>query len=106
MLRLELALDSTWMFEVEAVEPRPKHRIWLRYRDGTEGEVDLSAYIGKGVFAVWKDPAVFRAVHIGPDGSIAWPGDIEMCPDSMYLKLTGKQPEEVFPGLAASTVDA
>ena len=30
-----------------AVEPRDGYRIWLRYADGVEGEVDLSAVAGK-----------------------------------------------------------
>ena len=33
--------------EVRALEP---YRIWLRYDDGAEGEVDLSYLAGDGVF--------------------------------------------------------
>ncbi len=50
----------------EAVEVRPQegYRIWLRYRDGMEGEVDLSDLAGRGVFKVWADPRVFKTVYI------------------------------------------
>ena len=37
------------------VRPLPNYRIWLRYADGTEGEVDLSHLAGQGVFAVWQE---------------------------------------------------
>ena len=26
------------------------------------------------------------------------PGEIDLCPDALYLTLTGKRPEEVFTG--------
>lgn len=38
---------------VRPVEARAlaRYRIWLRYHDGTKGEVDLSHVAGRGVFA-------------------------------------------------------
>ena len=81
--------------EVRAVG---RHRIWLRYQDGTEGEVDLSHLASKGVFAVWDKEGVFAEVTLGPHGAIEWPGDVDLCPDALYLRLTGKQPQEVFAG--------
>ena len=35
------------------VKPLENHRIWVKYSDGVEGEVDLSNLVGKGVFVVW-----------------------------------------------------
>ena len=58
------------------VKALPNFRIWLRYDDGTEGEVDLS------------DLA------------------IDLCPDAMYLRLTGKSPEAIFPRLRSVPADA
>ena len=84
--------------EVRAVG---RYRIWLRYGDGTEGEVDLSGLAGRGVFVAWEDPAVFSEVKLGSHGAIEWPGDLDLCPDALYLRLTGKRPEEVFSGLDA-----
>ena len=81
--------------EVRAVE---RYRIWLRYQDGTEGEVDLSHLAGKGVFTAWDEEGVFAKVKLGQHGAIEWPGDVDLCPDALYLRLTGKQSEEVFVG--------
>lgn len=85
---------------VRPVEVRPvgRYRIWLRYQDGTEGEVDLSHLAGKGVFAAWETEGMFARVRVGPHGALEWPGGIDLCPDALYLRLTGKQPEEVFVG--------
>lgn len=73
-----------------AVEPREAYRIWLRYSDGAEGEVDLSHLVGKGVFKVWDDATYFKRVHLTNYDAIAWDDDLELCPDALYLELTGK----------------
>ena len=82
--------------EVKALD---SYRIWVRFSDSVEGEADLSEYAGKGVFARWNDYRRFQAVHIGPGGEIAWDDAIDMCPDAIYLKITGKRPEDLFPKL-------
>lgn len=88
-----------------AVESRPGYRVWLRYADGSQGEVDLSDLAGRGVFRAWDDPAFFEAVHIAPHGSIAWGNDIELCADALYLELTGKTVEQLMPGLRGARDD-
>ena len=40
----------------------------------------------------------FAQVRIGSSGELAWGDKIDLCPDAMYLRETGKKPEEVFPG--------
>jgi len=82
--------------EVKAFE---NYRLWVKYSDGVEGIVDLSDLVGKGVFALWNDYREFQKVHIGPSGEIAWSEEIDMCPDAVYLKITGKKPEDLFPKL-------
>ncbi len=82
-----------------AVEAREGYRIWLRYADGAQGEVDLSHLEGKGVFRAWRDRPFFEQVHIGGGDAISWSDEIEICPDSLYMRLTGKSPEDIWPGL-------
>jgi Protein of unknown function (DUF2442) len=81
------------------VKPLEHYRLWLQYSDGVEGVVDLSDLAGHGVFAIWNDYAAFEQVYIGPSGEIAWSDQVDMCPDAMYLRLTGKRPEDIFPKL-------
>ena len=83
--------------EVRALEP---YRIWLRYDDGVEGEIDLSHLASRRLFAAWQDPSFFSAVRLDPGGFVAWSDDIDLCGDALYLKLTGMSPEERFPSLA------
>ena len=81
------------------VEPRAGFCIWLRYEDGVEGEIDLSDVAGKGVFAAWLDRDFFEDVRIGELGEIAWRNEIDLCPDALYLEVTGKSPKDIWPGL-------
>ena len=87
-------------------EARDGYRIWLRYSDGAAGELDLSHLAGRGVFEAWNDRACFEAVHIGPAGGIAWGQEIELCPDALYMQLTGKSVEKVMFGAWAQLEDA
>ena len=88
------------------VRPLDNYRIWLQYDDGAAGQIDLSEFKGRGVFAAWDDPEFFRAVHIAEHGALQWSSDIDLCPDALYLRLIGKSPEEFFPALRPTHVDA
>ena len=91
------------MIRPAAVQARERYRLWLKYADGSAGEVDLSHLVGSGVFIAWKDPERFEQVRIAPHGAIAWEDDIELCPDALYLALTGKSVEDVMPGVRTLT---
>jgi hypothetical protein len=81
------------------VNARAGHHLFLRYDDGTCGEVDLSCLTGRGVFKAWQEQGVFEHVRLAEGGYPEWPGGIDLCPDALYMQLTGKKPEEVFPAL-------
>jgi hypothetical protein len=81
------------------VRAQPKYRIYLEFSDGVQGQVDLSDLAGKGVFKAWNDQNFFDQVHLGPHRAIQWSAEIELCPDALYMKLTGKTPDELFPRL-------
>ena len=72
------------------VEVRPHFHIHLEYADGTRGEVDLTSFVGLPAFRAWDTPGEFEKVHVSDWGSVAWDpkGNLELCPDSLYLKLT------------------
>ena len=67
----------------------PGFRIRVNYSDGVDGVIDLSADVGRGVFAPLADEAFFQTVHIGRYGQIAWSEDIEICPDAAYQEIMG-----------------
>jgi hypothetical protein len=81
------------------VKVLPGYRLELVFDDGVSGVVDLSEGVGQGVCALWRDPLVFEQVRIGSSGELVWGDRIDLCPDSLYLKVTGKKPEDIFPAL-------
>ncbi len=78
---------------------RADYGLFLRYEDGAQGVVDLSSLVGKGVFKSRALPGVFEQVRLSEVGAPEWPGEVDLCPDALYTKLTGQKPEEVFPKL-------
>jgi hypothetical protein len=78
----------------------------LTFDDGMHGIVDLSDLAGKGVFELWKDRRAFENVIIGSSGELAWGETIDLCPDSLYLKATGKKPCDLFPSLPNEPIHA
>jgi hypothetical protein len=87
------------MRKVSKVNVLPEYRLKLQFDDGVSGTVDLSDAVGKGVFAIWRDPRVFEQVRIGSSGELVWSDKVDLCPDALYLKVTGKRPEDLFPAL-------
>jgi hypothetical protein len=84
------------MKRIVEVKPLEHFRIWIRFADGVEGQANLSHLAGKGVFAKWEEPSFFASVRIGDSGELVWDDQIDLCPDSLYLTVTGKSAEEVF----------
>lgn len=86
------------MKRITSIEPLPDYRLKLRFDDGVEGVVNLSAEVGKGVFAAWQDPKHFASVKIVHNGrALEWPGEIDLCADALYLEITGMKVEDLFP---------
>lgn len=79
------------MERITSATPLPGYRLRLTFTDGAEGLVDLSDLVGQGVFAAWRDERVFAQVAIDPlTRTVVWPGGIDLCPDVLYSKVTGK----------------
>lgn len=87
------------MRRIKGVEVLSEYRLDLTFDDGTRGIVDLSSLVGKGVFSLWRDPSAFERVRIGTSGELIWNDQIDLCPDALYLRVTGKKPEDLFPAL-------
>ena len=83
-----------------------RFHVFLRFDDGASGTVDLSRFAGRGVFGAWQQEGVFEQVSISPAGALQWPGDLDLCPDALYLRMVGKSAAEVFPALHDSLTHA
>ena len=84
---------------ITAAKSLENFRVQLWFDNGETGLVDLSHLVGCGVFIAWNEPGVFEQVFITDVGALEWPGELDLCPDALYLQMTGKKPEDIFPAL-------
>ncbi len=94
------------MKRIVKVRPMPDYRLEIAFNDGTEGIVDVSYLVGKGIFEAWQEKSFFEKVVIADDGSLFWSNGIDLCPDALYLKITGQKPEDIFSGLEENITNA
>ena len=94
------------MHKINNVKVLEHYQLELKFDDGTRGVVDLSDLAGDGIFSRWEDYEEFRKVKIGNTGELVWGDKIDLCPDSLYLEVTGKKPEDIFPNLKRKLVYA
>ena len=85
--------------KITEAKPLEKYKVFLRFDDGVSGVVDLGDIAGRGVFEAWRRDGIFEQVRITKVGALEWPGELDLCADALYLKLTSKQPEDIFPTL-------
>ena len=88
------AIQPRMPWRVVEVHTLPDYRLHVRFMDGLQGRVDMSALVrssGAGVFAPLADPARFAEVYV-EYGAVTWPGEIDLAPDAMYraIKQTGE----------------
>ena len=88
------------------VQALPGYRIRVRFADGVEGVADLSSLAGRGVFKTWDEDPGFQSVRIGSSGEIEWSDEVAICSDSVYLRITGKSPAELFPNIQEASLGA
>ena len=92
--------------KITDAKPVDRFHVFLRFDDGASGTVDLSQFAGRGVFRAWQQEGVFEQLSISPAGALQWPGDLDLCPDSLYLQMAGKSAAEIFPTLHNSPAHA
>jgi Protein of unknown function (DUF2442) len=61
------------------------HVVWLRFRDGTSGEIDLAPALEGPVFEALQDPAVFQQFRIHPEfHTLVWANGADMAPEFLH----------------------
>lgn len=71
---------------------KDNYQLWVKFDDGCEGIVNLGELVGKGVFKIWEDEAVFKQVQIDPvSKTVSWMnGKIDLDPDVLYSDVLKK----------------
>ena len=59
--------------------------VWLRFRDGTAGEIDLGPELYGSVFEPLRDPAVFSQFTIHPlFQTLVWSNGADFAPEFLH----------------------
>ena len=79
-------------WDVVEVKPEPNHCLFVRFKDGLSGRVQLTKEKLTGALAPLLDLQFFEQVFID-HGAVAWPGEIDLAPDAMYAEVESKHDE-------------
>jgi hypothetical protein len=61
------------------------HTIWLRFRDGTSGEIDLASALQGPIMEPLKDTAFFKQFSIHPEfQTLVWPNGADFAPEFLH----------------------
>ncbi len=80
-------------WDVVEVIPEPDHSLLVRFKDGLTGRVRLRLEELTGALAPLRDAEFFKRAYIDL-GAVAWPGNIDLAPDVMYVQIARAQKEE------------
>ena len=65
-----------------------EHRVWLRFHDGLEGEIDLADEIWGPAFEPLKSVDGFAKLYVEPEWyTLAWPTGADLAPEFLYDAL-------------------
>lgn len=68
---------------VEKVIPNDDYTLVLYFTNGDVRKFDVSPLLDQGVFSQLKDISIFKQAHV-TYGTVEWPGEIDICPDTLY----------------------
>ena len=61
------------------------HTIWLRFVDGTEGEVSLGAELEGEIFEHLRDKDYFKSFRLHPElRTVVWPNGADIGPETLH----------------------
>jgi Protein of unknown function (DUF2442) len=89
-------LRPSMPWRVASVEALPGYRLRVRFLDGLEGVVDMSALIASpnaGVFAALAEHEAFRRAFVAL-GAVCWPGGLDIAPDAIYAEIKASKRRE------------
>ena len=70
---------------VRKVTPMPGYKLRIEFSNAEERLFDTAPLLAYPAFQPLCDEAFFRLVR-NEYGTICWPGDIDYCPDTLYMR--------------------
>lgn len=74
---------------VSEVSTTDDYQLELLFANGEQGVYDCTPLLGFGVFQELKNKNYFAQARV-VDGTVVWPHEQDICPDTLYLDSTRK----------------
>jgi hypothetical protein len=74
-----------WVTDARAL---PEYRLWVRFSDGTEGEVDLKDFVAadpRPIVSQLRDARAFSAIRIEMD-TVVWDNGFDLAPEFLHAR--------------------
>ena len=71
--------------QVTRLTPQAEHRLLLEFANGETRLFDLTPWLDRGVFRALRDSPDFAQARV-VDGSVEWPGEIDLSYDTLSLR--------------------
>ncbi len=76
----------------EEVKVVDNSKLFVKYSDGTAGEISLASLLNDSGHPEFKDPEYLRKVTIDPaTGDPVWPNGVSLCKNAIYRQLELKK---------------
>jgi hypothetical protein len=76
-------MNVIWVTDTRALQA---YRLWVRFSDGAEGEVELEQFVfgdTRPIVAALRDPAIFARVRVASD-TVTWDNGFDLAPEFLY----------------------
>lgn len=80
-----------WVTEAKAL---PDYRLWVRFSDNTEGDVDLKDFIAsdaRPIVAALLDKAAFSTIRVEMD-TVVWANGFDLAPEFLHAQVKARTP--------------
>lgn len=74
-----------WVTDTKAL---PDYRLWVRFSDNTEGEIDLKDLVAsdaRPIVAALRDESKFSSIHVEMD-TVVWANGFDLAPEYLYAR--------------------
>jgi hypothetical protein len=72
-----------WVVDAKALHA---HRLWVRFSDGSEGEIDLAGFIfndTRPIVSALRDSESFARLRVQSD-TVTWDNGFDLAPEFLY----------------------
>lgn len=71
------------LLDVVKVEVMPDYKLFLEFENGEKRVFDMAPYMDKKPFAQLKGSPIFGKASVDC-GTVVWPGNIDIAPETLY----------------------